>query len=200
MQEEVYKRKLAKQQGSTGDDASSVSSLPNMPDRVREAAATASLGPKLYPIDKLRMDPEKKKSYSVTETEAASNEMWDWNLLYDRSLENENELSFLKRSKHSDTIASKTEALSYWMARILWPQQWHPPWKAWASLVLQKDQKNIIFSPASDDAPFLTTIISSIKAALTPNLNLVTKLQLTANYENLHDAVNATTQWAIQAR
>lgn len=61
MQEEAYKRKLAKQQGSTGDDASSVSSLPNMPDRVREAAATASLGPKLYPIDKLRMDPEKKK-------------------------------------------------------------------------------------------------------------------------------------------
>jgi len=55
------KRKQAKQQGSTGDDASSVSSLPSMPDSVREATATASLGPKLNPIDKLRMDPEKKK-------------------------------------------------------------------------------------------------------------------------------------------
>ena len=197
MQEEVYKRKLAKQQGSTGDDASSVSSLPSMPDRVREAAATASLGPKLYPIDKLRMDPEKKRSYSVTETEAASNEMWDWNLLYDRFLENENELSFLKRSKHSDTIASKTEALLDGTDSV--NATMTSSLESMSESCITERPREYHFSPASDDAPFLTTIISSIKAALTPNLNLVTKLQLTANYENLHDAVNATTQWAIQA-
>ena len=59
MQEAAHNRQQAKQKGSTGDDACSMSSLPTMPDRACDAAATASLVPKLNPIDKLGMDLEK---------------------------------------------------------------------------------------------------------------------------------------------
>lgn len=187
------KRKQAKQQGSTGDDASSVSSLPSMPDSVREATATASLGPKLNPIDKLRMDLE-KMGYSVSEIEAAMSEMWDSNLPYDRF---EDVLAFLKRSKHSDTVASKTEALLDGTDSVTATMT-----SSFESMspALQKDQEDVDFPPATADAPFLATTTSSIKAAPTPNLNLVTKLQLVANYENLHDAIYAITQWANQAK
>lgn len=188
------KRKQAKQQGSTGDDASSVSSLPSMPDNVREAAATASLGPKLNPIDKLRMDLE-KIGYSVSEIEAAMSEMWDSNLPYDRF---EDVLAFLKRSKHSDTVASKTETLLDGTDSVTATMT-----SSFESMspALQKDQEDVDFPPATADAPFLaTTTSTSIKAAPTPNLDLVTKLQLVANYENLHDAIYAVTQWATQAK
>jgi len=68
------------------------------------------------------------------------------------------------------------------------------------SPALQKDQENVDFPPATADAPFLATTTSSIKAFPTPNLNLVTKLQLVANYEKLHEAIYAITQWANQAK
>lgn len=221
------KRTKRKQTKQPGDDVSSVSSVPSVPDNnnnnnnsVREpaVATTTSLGAKLNPIDSLRMELA-NRGYRFPEIEAAMSEMWDMNLPYDSF---DDVLAFLKgktpstnqaatNNRMMDTTTCGPGSNNKEVAAVTHDSTTDsvtaPTTASYESMspTLPKDQ-DVTFEddlhPSTEAASPLADRIktnSSIKRAL-PHLDLVTKLQLVADYENLHDAIFAITQWASHAK
>lgn len=235
------KRKQAKQ--NSGDDISSVSSVPSLSDNVRESGIPGTgTGAKLNPIDRLRMDLA-NRGYRFTEIEDAMSEMWDKNLPYDsfddvlEFLENKRRSVITTTTTNNSTInqgdTSKMEITTTANGPNMCANQKDATggegyvghdttadsatapttasFDSYSPTTQQKDDPEGVFvedelqqpatstpSPLMERNRTLTNQKPSKRASA--NLDIITKLQLVATYENLHDAIFAITQWANLAK
>jgi len=225
-QKKRIKRKKPKQ---VSDDASAASSLPSQPDSTRETAATLKpAGGPLNPIEKLRMDLA-NEGYSLAEVEDSMDEMWNLNLPYDsfeevlaflKGKQQEDaqqggavighEAYTAKTASDDIAVSSQDGTDSITIPMTASDESVTPSKK-------EEDVGEVFLEAARTEdvvveaaAPVIEGPVACAAAAvgssakkefrIPAKLDVVIKLQLVANYENLHDAVFAISQWASKAK